>query len=237
MTYTPATLISSCLLAIFLLSSTTTKAQRGNYNFQFYEQKKHYFGITLGYNTSDYKIHRSDDIILNDNFRTVESVTGPGINLGFIHNLKLGKYFDFRSLLIFSSSSRTLEYLPTDELPAIIDTKEFISLSMPFHIRYKSAPYKDKRLFVIAGMKYAYNLSNNSDARNGENLLKMAPMDFSFEVGAGIQMFFPYFIFSPEIKLSHGVGNILIRDQNLGKSSVLESILSRALTISLHFEG
>jgi hypothetical protein len=52
-----------------------------------------------------------------------------------------------------------------------------------------------------------------------------------------MQFFFPYFIFSPELKFSHGLGNVLIFDDSLPESTVLDKVLSRALTISLHFEG
>ncbi|HNE48548.1 MAG TPA: PorT family protein, partial [Saprospiraceae bacterium] len=66
---------------------------------------------------------------------------------------------------------------------------------------------------------------------------KVSPSDFSVELGAGIQMFFPYFIFSPEIKFSRGISNILIFDKDLKESNILEKILSSGFTISFHFEG
>ncbi len=220
------------------LATNGLLAQRGNYNFGFYEQKKHYFGISLGYQTYGFKIHRSQELLLNPEFRTVESISQPGFNLGFIHNYKLGKYVDFRTLFHFSFAARSLEYRSTDpEQAPVMDNQELISLSLPFQIRYKSAPYRDKRVFATAGIKYTHHLSNNSSLRNADDLIHIAPVDFSVEVGAGIQFFMPYFIFSPEIKLSQGVGNILLRDRGLSKSNILESILSRALTISLHFEG
>ena len=57
------------------------------------------------------------------------------------------------------------------------------------------------------------------------------------ELGTGIQFFFPYFIFSPEFKMSNGISNTLLYDDTLEESTVLEKVLSRTFTISLHFEG
>jgi len=114
---------------------------------------------------------------------------------------------------------------------------ESVFVETPFHVRYKSAPYKDIRLFVIAGVKYAFDVASEARARQAETLVKISPNDFSVEVGAGIQFFFPYFIFSPELKFSQGIGNTLIYNPNLEESTVLEKILSRTFTISLHFEG
>jgi hypothetical protein len=57
------------------------------------------------------------------------------------------------------------------------------------------------------------------------------------EYGAGIQFYLPYFIFSPEIKFSHGIGNVLLYNRSLQESTVLEKLLSRGFTLSFHFEG
>ncbi|MEL6635658.1 MAG: outer membrane beta-barrel protein [Bacteroidota bacterium] len=234
----PSVLRIALLSLLFLLTTIGLRAQRGNYNYSFYELKKHYFGITLGYQSYGFQLHRSEDLILNPDIRTVESIRQPGFNLGFIHNYKLGRYLDFRTLFHFSFASRRLEYRSTSsEVPSLFDNQELISLSLPFQLRYKSAPYRDKRVFATAGIKYTHHLTNNSQLRNSADLINISPIDFSVEVGAGVQFFMPYFIFSPEIKFSQGVGNILLRNEQLNRSNVLESILSRALTISLHFEG
>ncbi|MFT5384222.1 MAG: hypothetical protein ACI81W_001622 [Saprospiraceae bacterium] len=44
-------------------------------------------------------------------------------------------------------------------------------------------------------------------------------------------------MFSPEFKVSHGISNILIYNNELDQSSVIQKILSRTFTVSLHFEG
>ncbi|MEL6635659.1 MAG: outer membrane beta-barrel protein [Bacteroidota bacterium] len=226
--------LTVCLLAV----ASTSQAQRGNYNFLSFEQKPYYFGITLAYNNSNFKIHHSSQFILNDSINTAQSITGPGFNLGIVSNLKVGQYFDFRFLPTLSFAEKNIEY--TSDNPnnlQYLRKIESVLVELPFHVRYKSAPYNDKRMFVIAGIKYSFDVASDSRARQANELVKISPTDFAVEVGAGIQMFFPYFIFSPEIKLSHGLGNILIFDDNLDQSRVIEKVLSRALTISLHFEG
>jgi len=37
--------------------------------------------------------------------------------------------------------------------------------------------------------------------------------------------------------MSYGLGNVLIFDEDLEESRVIEKILSRTFTLSLHFEG
>ncbi len=211
---------------------------KGNYNFYDFQQKNYYFGITLGINSSSFTPFRSEDYIYSDSINVVESLSGPGFNLGIVTNLKVGQYFDFRFLPTLSFSERNLQYSRSSRVIPITQRKvESVFVEMPFHFRYKSAPYKDKRVFVIAGVKYSFDVASDARAKRNESIVKISPHDFSVEYGAGIQFFFPYFIFSPEIKISHGIGNTLLFNPNLAESTVLEKVLSRTFTISFHFEG
>jgi hypothetical protein len=225
---------------ILLTLCTTLSAQkfRGSPNFSDFNQKPYYFGITLGINSSQFKPFRSKEFLSNDSIRVVESVNGPGFNLGIIANLKIGNYFDFRFLPTLSFSERNIDYFKNNRNNDFSQRSvQSVFVEMPFQMRYKSAPFHDKRLFVITGLKYSFDVASDSRTKQAESLVKIAPSDFSFEYGAGIQIFFPFFIFSPELKISQGFGNTLIYNKALPESTVLDKILSRTFTISLHFEG
>ena len=230
--------IQVILLATLLPNTIVAQNARGNYNFLDFQQKPYYFGITLGFNKADFRVFHSKTFILNDSIQTAQSVTGPGFNLGIVTNLKIGDYFDFRFLPTLSFAERNIEYTAASDGRLLPRRKlESVFVELPFHVRYKSAPYKDMRLFVITGVKYGFDVASDSNTRQADSIVKIAPTDFSAEVGAGIQFFFPYFIFSPEFKMSYGLGNVLIFDQALEESRVIEKILSRTFTLSLHFEG
>ena len=223
---------------LFLVIAGFSQTSRGNYNFLGFEQKPYFFGITLASNTADYQIFYSKNFILNDSIRQAESVTGPGFNLGIVSNLKVGDYFDFRFLPTLSFAERNIQYAaPKDIREPYKRRIESVFVEFPFHVRYKSAPYRDKRAFIIAGVKYAFDVASDSRARQANELVKVSPTDFTIEYGAGVQFFMPFFIFSPEFKISRGIGNVLIYDDNLEQSTVIEKVLSRTFTVSLHFEG
>jgi len=90
-------------------------------------------------------------------------------------------------------------------------------------------------MFVLAGLKYSYDVQTNSKSR--KSLIKVSPHDFQYEVGLGIQMFYPFFIFSPEIKFSRGLSNLIIYENNKIESRVLDNVTSQIFTISFNFEG
>ncbi|HFC00609.1 MAG TPA: PorT family protein [Phaeodactylibacter sp.] len=225
------------LLLFFTAQSIFAQTAKGNYNFLDFNQKPYYFGITLAYNSSNFKVYQSKDFVLNDSIASIESVTGPGFNLGIVTNLKIGDHFDIRFLPTLSFAERNINYSSTDLDRRFRRRFESVFVEMPFHARYKSVPYRDMRLFVITGVKYSFDVASDSRSRNADSLVKIAQSDFAFEIGAGIQFFLPYFIFSPEIKFSRGFNNILIFDDGLEESNVIDKVLSRGFTLSLHFEG
>lgn len=211
---------------------------RGTYNYLDFANKPYYYGMKLGYNSSKYQVIHGKDFILNDTILNVESLRGPGFSLGGIFNLKVGHYFDCRIMPTFALAERRIAY-KTVEAPDNLVVKRFSPtyLEIPFHIRYKSEPYHDFRVFVIAGIKYSYDFSSDFKTHQSFSLVKISPSDFAVEYGAGIQIFFPYFIFSPEFKVSHGISNILISNDELIFSSVIDRLMSRSFEISFHFEG
>lgn len=226
------------LLVLLPVGAHAQFSQGSNINYRDFQQKPYYFGITLGMNRSDFRIYHSKDFIRSDSFARAESVTGPGINLGIVSNLRVGEYFDLRFLPTLSFIERTIRYTQPGENGRILQRPiESVLVEMPFHVRYKSAPYHDFRLFVIGGVKYSFDVASDSRTRQASGIVKIAPTDFQVEYGAGIQFFFPYFIFSPELKISQGINNVLIYNNQLPQSNVLEKVMSRTFTLSFHFEG
>lgn len=231
------------IVVCLVLMSTVTSAfaQRGaGYNYLDFEKKNYYFGLTIGYNSSNFQLAHSRRFIQNDSFLVTDPKAGPGFNVSIVTNLKVGDHFDFRFLPGFSFAERSIVYREiANGKSETTRTIESVFVQAPFQVRFKSAPYQDMRVFVLGGVKYTYDVASNARVRREQAnaLIKISPHDFAVEAGAGIQFFMPYFIFSPEIKFSQGVNNILIYNDGLEQSRVVQKLLSRTLTISLHFEG
>lgn len=233
-----AVLTVGALLLFVQISLAQKRRLQGPMNYEHFSKKNFYFGITLGYNQSYHYIRYNKSFILNDSVQQLQSIEGPGFNLGIVGNLKFGKNLDLRFLLpTLSFAERRLNYQMLNN-PNILQKKlESVLLEFPVHFRYKSMPYKDFRFFVVAGAKYSIDLASNSKTRQADDLIKILPQDLALEIGFGFQVFFPYFILSPEIKLSYGVMNIHARNPSLIYSSPIEKLFSRGIAISFHFEG
>ncbi|MCK7557664.1 hypothetical protein MKQ70_22710 [Chitinophaga sedimenti] len=56
-------------------------------------------------------------------------------------------------------------------------------------------------------------------------------------MGAGFEFYFQSFIFAPEFKISNGLGDVHVRDQNLRYSNNMGELKSRMIVFSIHLEG
>lgn len=215
---------------------------RQNINYDDYKSKDLYFGISLGFNSSKHQVFHSRKFIGNPDIQLAQGAASAGFDVHGIINYKFGEFFDFRLLPGISFSTRHLDFNESvDPMTGIRSvnrkTVESIFADMPMLIRYKSAPYKDKRAFIVAGLNYSFDVASNSTTRQADDFIKISPHDFQLQAGFGMQFFFQYFILSPEIKYSQGINNILLFNDQIVESSVIEKLLSRTITLSFHFEG
>lgn len=233
-------ILLGCALFCVLASA---RAQRAiELNLADHDEKPYYFGIILGYNRSNYNVTHHPYFLQRDTVRVVESQNSGRIHLGIMANLQLSRHIDFRFYplhLIFSEKKfNYTQKFPNEAEPTIEKQNvESIVMSFPFQFRLKSDRINNFRVYTLAGMKYDFDLASNAGARNAENVVKVKKNDFGVETGLGFQFFFPYFILSPEIKFSYGLGNVHSRDESLRYSNVIDRMNSRMILFSLHFEG
>lgn len=225
------------VLLYILMSVQPVRAQYNAYSFtQKFQNKWAHFGILMGYNRSEFRVRQSERFLFNDSIAGIESLKGPGFNLGIITNVHLGRHFDLRFLPSMTFAERNLSY-STFLDTSFSQTIESINVEFPLLLKFKSDPYKDMRFYVLAGMKYTIDLASNANARNAENLVKVGQHDLLMEYGFGFEFYFPYFIFAPELRLSQGIFNVHALDPNLTQSNVLGNLFTRSIAIVINLEG
>ncbi|MBS1611538.1 MAG: PorT family protein [Bacteroidetes bacterium] len=221
------------LVSIILLLSLMGKAQ---FNYHEMGKKSIYFGIALGGNVGDFKLIHTKQMAVNDSIRYFRSKIGPGFNLGIIANYQFHRYFDLRFIPTLSFSDKAIEY---EDLNHNIQKKTLSSiyLDFPLQIRFKSDPIKDFRIYVIAGVRYDYDLASNVKSRKADDIIRLNRHDAAAEYGIGFMIYFPYFILSPEFKVSHGFINVHAPSPGLIYSRVIERMYSRTFTFTINLEG
>jgi len=227
------------LVLSFVFCSTASMAQlRDVINQDGHDDKPYHFGINLGYNKSHFNFTHHPLFLQNDTIMDVESINSAGINLAWLVNVRMSNHFDLRvHPLDLTFSEKSFLYSEQyAEQPTIEKKVQSITMSFPVQIAFSSDRIKNFKVYTIAGGKFDYDLASNANARKAEDLIKLRPYDFSVELGMGFHIYFPYFVLSPEIKLSSGLMNVHSRDASLRYSNVLDKINSRMVTFSLTVE-
>lgn len=65
--------------------------------------------------------------------------------------------------------------------------------------------------------------------------VKIIRGDLAYEIGLGIDLYLPFFKFSPEIKFVQGLNNLLVPETHR-YSSPLDGLRARTIMISFNFE-
>ena len=124
-----------------------------------------------------------------------------------------------------------------EEEPITTKPVESVIVSFPAQLKFNSDRIGNFRVYMLGGLKMDYDLASNARARQAEDLVKIKKMDYGIEAGIGFNFYFQSFIFSPEIKISNGLGNIHARDESLKFSNVIDRMSSRMIMFSIHLEG
>ena len=226
------------VLSIVFCYTGSMAQLRDAINQEGHDDKPYHFGINLGYNKSHFSFTHHPRFLQYDSIMDVESINSTGINLAWLVNVRMGNHFDLRLHpldLTFSEKAFLYQENYTDD--SLIEKKvQSITLSFPVQIKFSSDRIGNFKVYTIAGGKFDYDLASNAGARKAENLVKLKRSDLSVELGLGFNIYFPYFVLSPEVKLSSGLVNLHARDPDLRYSNVIDKINSKMITFSLTVE-
>lgn len=207
----------------------------GQLNFYEKGSKALYWGISLGLHTSNFRIDRQPLTASNDTILSIDDKSQPGFNLGLIGNWQFNRHFDLRFIPSMTFGEKLIQY---NTVSGLVDNRmKTTYITLPVCVRFKSEPVNDWRLFVIVGMRYELNIDPQVRTMSEPNKITLRKDGLSMEYGIGLQYFFPYFIFSPELKYSHSLLNMLDPNQSDLNRSALKGLYPRSLVFTLNFEG
>jgi hypothetical protein len=227
----------------FLCAFIPATAQfRGELNLPDHDDKRYHIGIIIMGATSRFQMSQHPRFLENDSILVSNPENAAGLGIGGLHTFRLNHRFSARVVfpqLIFANKSiRYVQTYPTTgESKEMIKTIESVLLGFPVQLKFQSDRIGNFRVYMMGGVKVEYDLASKAAARNAEGLIKLRSTDFGIEAGIGFNFYMPFFILSPEIKISNGISNSHSRDPNLKFSNVIDKLNSRMIVFSLIFEG
>jgi len=210
-------------------------------NLPKFDRRKLHFGFCLGINRPNLILELREGYNTKDSLASVQSKGLAGFHLGIISEFRFHPYFGIRFLPTLSFAERSVEFKfqRKDSLETVVKNVESTYIEFPVVFKYRSARANNFAAYVIGGGKFMFDLSSKKDVADQfsqDVLLKLNNQDFAIELGVGFDFFLEYFKFSPEIKLSFGLKNVLIKDNTIF-SNPFDRIRSRLIYINFNFEG
>lgn len=233
-------------LCVFILMNTLIFSQRNEKpkNYRKFDEKLLHFGFLMGVNTADFSIQTKPELLKEYETFSIDNSKQPGFQLGIITSMKLGHpSLRLRFIPSLSFTERLLTYSfvnPVDpEKPIITDERVgSTSLDFPLLLKYRTLRYNNFAAYLIGGAQYSLDLQSKEDNPQSlaEPFIRLNKHDIQGQIGAGVDFFMPYFKFGMELKLSHGIGNTMIRDNSV-LSAPIENLSNRVWWFSITFEG
>jgi hypothetical protein len=209
------------------------------YNLPNYDNRLVHFGFLIGINQADFRIVGNRTPGIFDSIKGVESRKASGFNLGIISNLHLGNFMDLRFIPALAFSSRTLVYHVQGTGGFYTRSKDIEStfIELPLLFKYKSERHNNFRAYVTGGIKYTYDMASQKGVKDDLDnvIVKVRDGDFGFDIGVGFDFYAQYFKFSPEIRYTFGLRDMLIREGN-AYTNTIDRLTSKIVLISFNFE-
>ncbi|RZK36741.1 MAG: PorT family protein [Hymenobacter sp.] len=210
-----------------------------NYNRRFFRP-----GLYIAPNFSRFFIEQSAayvQALQQGRGITANSIISPGLALGFIGDIRLGPpetplHLRFTPGLSFLT--RRVEYQGRGVgMPDTIRNQEVntTQLELPLLLKYQSNRRRNTRVYAVAGLKYSYAFRQSLDVP-ASNQVRVSNSDLLLEYGVGLDLFYPYFKFGPELRFSHGLRNVLTPSQKTQYATLLQSLKTNTVTLILNIE-
>jgi hypothetical protein len=201
-----------------------------------YDERRLTYGFLIGLHTSAYKLKYSEKFVSQElgTLYAVEPDWSPGFSLGFIVNYRLADFFDLRLTPKVAFYEHKLLYIYTDE-PPLEEVVETTMVEFPLLLKYKSERRDNMRMYIVGGIKPGIEASGKKDLENITGALEVKGGSLNLDLGFGFDMYYPLFKFSPEIRFSKGIVNVL--DNTTNKfGQPLERLTTNTITVYLLFQ-
>ena len=228
-------------LLVCCMTCNQVNAQRVRIpNNRNYDLKSYHFGFLLGLNQMNFVIKPIENLRPLDTLYGIESTPKMGFNIGIVADFRLNEFMNLRFIPSLSFGERSLNYFIkfNDRLVSSVEKKvESTYIEFPLELKLRSQRMTNVRAYVLGGAKFCLDLASQAKKKSEEDeiVIKLNKSDVLLEVGVGFDFYLVYFKLGTELKMSYGITDLLIRENNLYTDGI-QKLNSKMFQFSLTFE-
>ena len=225
-------------IALILLSLTSVWGQnKVKENLADYDEQWIHYGFLMSGHTSQYRI-RYNESFLQPQYDSIHSIIPDklgGFKLGFVVNMYVFQYLDFRILPTVGFYENTLTYRYTDG-NTNRHLKDATMMELPMLLKYKSVRRGNIAMYLVGGANPSWEAVSRGEGVDSREKLELKRFNFSLDFGAGFDLYYPLFKLSPEIRYSFGQRNMLT-DRINSYNVNLDELVTQNFAFFITFEG
>ncbi len=238
-------MMNKLIYSLLVLTALTIPTGRANAQkiiqyLQYEDLKSYHFGFSIGMHTQDLIMKHSGMTDSNGDtwYGNISNYT-PGFSVGVIADLRLADFLSLRTTptIHFGSKDITLVSNIASTSPVTANVRSNYIL-LPLSLRYRGARTDNYRPYVMSGLSAGIDMG-----RDKQQPLLLQPINLYWEIGAGCDIYMPYFRLVPELKVCLGMGDILVHNRTDQSSDAFQkytdafdAITSRLIVFSVQFE-
>ena len=200
-----------------------------------YDEQWIHYGFAMSWHSSRYKMRYSEEYASLDSLHSVISERTPGFKVGMLANMRLLQYLDVRAMVNVGFYENKLLYRFTDGT-SLEELKDQTMVELPILLKYKSARRRNVAMYMIGGFTTALEAAGRGDEIDTQSKIKLKNWNYAIEAGVGFDIYFELFKFSPEIRYSWGIRDMLTNEIN-EYNTPLERLSYQNFAFYITFEG
>lgn len=210
-------------------------------NRPYADLKAWHLGFSVGLHMQDLQL--TNNGYISDDGRqwfAEQPAFSPGFCVNGLIDFRLHTHFNVRLAPGIWFGNKVLEF--RDALSGATERQNIKStiLVLPIDLKISSLRYRNVRPYLTAGVMPTFDVGK----RRNDELIHLKKFDTFVTIGLGLDTYFPYFKFIPEVKFCFGLGNLLERKREdladtpdrMVFTNSLDRAVSRMIVLTFYFE-
>lgn len=212
-------------------------------NRPYLDDRVWHYGFLVGLNIQDLRLANNGLPYINQSgipeywYADVPEYT-PGFSVGVLGEMKANDWLSVRFIPTMHFGDKKVVFKEQRTGKSVEQYVKSTYMSVPIDLKISAARFNNYRPYVVTGLAPTVDLT----VKKGKELL-VKRSDVMFEVGMGLDLYYPFFKMIPELKFCFGLKNILdtnrtdLKDASLLKySNSLDEAQNGMIVLTLYFE-
>lgn len=231
-----------CVLMSVMSAGVAVAQERKVMNRPYIDDRIWHYGFLFGMNYQDVNLVNNGMPYVNngiaESWYADVATYSPGFSVGVLGELKLNDYLSLRFIPTMYFGDKLVTFTEQSSMVKVEQTLKSTYLAIPIDLKISAPRYNNYRPYIVTGLVPTFDMT----VKKGKELL-VDRTDCMFEIGLGMDLYYPFFKLVPELKFCFGLSDILepkrtdLKDVSVLKyTNSLKSAQNRMIVLTFYFE-